>query len=251
MERKALDWTGLDWTGTGLDWTGLGWTGTEIRTNARPGWHASPFAAKTQTAFQTCFQSVSKRLFAPPSPQPSAPSQSIAAFAPGLIAAKPQKPCDRGVFRAFYLLLKKESNTPCPGCIRLAWALFAISSPGQLALPATLAAAAGRRSAKSRQTGRAGAGGGGVMNGRRRTGGRWRSLWRRAGMGQKEEPIQNPKNASIARFSGLGCYQMKSERTVMARRKRASRADCMKRREWVKQGRGLGLWPGWRRQKKR
>ena len=31
-------------------------------------------------------------------------------FAPGLIAAKPEKPCDGGVFRAFYLLLKKERN---------------------------------------------------------------------------------------------------------------------------------------------
>ena len=99
--------------------------------------------------------------------------KNISAFAPALIAAKPQKPCDRGVFRAFYLLLKKESKTPCPGCIRLAWALFAISSPGQLALPATLAAAAGRRSAKSRRTGRAGAGGGGVMNGRRAN---WREM---------------------------------------------------------------------------
>ena len=29
-------------------------------------------------------------------------------FAPCLIAAKPGKPCDGGVFRAFYLLLKKE-----------------------------------------------------------------------------------------------------------------------------------------------
>ena len=29
-------------------------------------------------------------------------------FAPGLIAAKPEKPCDGGVFGAFYLLLKKE-----------------------------------------------------------------------------------------------------------------------------------------------
>ena len=31
-------------------------------------------------------------------------------FAPGLIAAKPEKPCDGGVFGAFYLLLKKERN---------------------------------------------------------------------------------------------------------------------------------------------
>ena len=44
-------------------------------------------------------------------------------FAMGLIAAKPVKPCDGGVFRAFYLLLKKERHThrkkaPLPnGCL--------------------------------------------------------------------------------------------------------------------------------------
>ena len=32
-------------------------------------------------------------------------------FATGLIAAKPVKSCDGAVFRAFYLLLKKERNT--------------------------------------------------------------------------------------------------------------------------------------------
>ena len=31
-------------------------------------------------------------------------------FAPGLIAAKPEKPCDGGVFGVFHLLLKKERN---------------------------------------------------------------------------------------------------------------------------------------------
>ena len=31
-------------------------------------------------------------------------------IAPGLIAAKPEKPCDGGVFGAFYSLLKKERN---------------------------------------------------------------------------------------------------------------------------------------------
>ena len=36
-------------------------------------------------------------------------------FATDLIAAKPVKPCDRAVFRAFYLLLKKERNMPSDG----------------------------------------------------------------------------------------------------------------------------------------
>ena len=36
-------------------------------------------------------------------------------FAPALIAAKPEKPCDGGVFGAFYLLLKSERNTCGPG----------------------------------------------------------------------------------------------------------------------------------------
>ena len=35
---------------------------------------------------------------------------ACAGFATGLIADKPQKPCDGGVFGAFYLLLKKERN---------------------------------------------------------------------------------------------------------------------------------------------
>ena len=34
------------------------------------------------------------------------PRQAL--FAPCLIAAKPVKPCDRGVFEAFYSLLKNE-----------------------------------------------------------------------------------------------------------------------------------------------
>ena len=34
--------------------------------------------------------------------------ESRAHFATGLIAAKPEKPCDGGVFGAFYLLSKKE-----------------------------------------------------------------------------------------------------------------------------------------------
>ena len=37
--------------------------------------------------------------------------ESAAFFAPCLIAAKPVKPCDGGVFGAFYLLLKTERNT--------------------------------------------------------------------------------------------------------------------------------------------
>ena len=38
--------------------------------------------------------------------------KGIAYFATGLIAAKPEKPCDGGVFRAFYLLLKKKQKRP-------------------------------------------------------------------------------------------------------------------------------------------
>ena len=38
-----------------------------------------------------------------------------AGFAPGLIAAKPEKPCDGAVFGAFYSLLKKERNVPSGG----------------------------------------------------------------------------------------------------------------------------------------
>ena len=42
-------------------------------------------------------------------------SQAFTDFATGLIAAKPEKPCDRAVFGAFYSLLKKErkqADTP-------------------------------------------------------------------------------------------------------------------------------------------
>ena len=51
---------------------------------------------------------------APPRPAFAAAhtSQAFADFATGLIAAKPEKPCDRGVSGAFYLLLKREQNTP-------------------------------------------------------------------------------------------------------------------------------------------
>ena len=84
------------------------------------------------------------RAFAALLPPPFAPFS-----APGSIAAKPQKPCDGGVFRAFYLLLKKERSAPAlprlracrtfsrprPGCD---WAavrplLFDRSPPGPFA----------------------------------------------------------------------------------------------------------------------
>ena len=42
------------------------------------------------------------------SSRPRSPPATIADFAPALIAAKPVKPCDRGVFGALNLLLKKE-----------------------------------------------------------------------------------------------------------------------------------------------
>ena len=41
--------------------------------------------------------------------------KSSASFAPFLIAAKPEKPCDGGVFRPLNLLSKKEWNTPVSG----------------------------------------------------------------------------------------------------------------------------------------
>ena len=40
-------------------------------------------------------------------------------FATALIAAKPVKPCDGGVFGALNLLLKKERNTPNRAAPRL------------------------------------------------------------------------------------------------------------------------------------
>ena len=63
-------------------------------------------------------------------------------FAPGLRAAKPEKPCDGGVFGAFYLLLKKERNAASRALVWLrmgllrfkrgiAWALQAGASFGQ------------------------------------------------------------------------------------------------------------------------
>ena len=56
----------------------------------------------------------SRRNQAPPRPAFAAAhtSQAFADFATGLIAAKPEKPCDGAVFGAFYLLLKRERNTP-------------------------------------------------------------------------------------------------------------------------------------------
>ena len=58
---------------------------------------------------------------APASSLPSSPSHCPRSanhrfFAPDLIAAKPQKPCDGGVFRAFYLLLFLERAGRCPRC---------------------------------------------------------------------------------------------------------------------------------------
>ena len=50
------------------------------------------------------------RPLCPGAGQVSESSRRLPFFATGLIAAKPQKPCDRGVFGAFYLLLKKERN---------------------------------------------------------------------------------------------------------------------------------------------
>ena len=61
------------------------------------------------------------------SPRPEA----LADFAICLIADKPVKPCDGGVFRAFYLLLKKEQNAPAdrvgarPGAAACPFGLFA------------------------------------------------------------------------------------------------------------------------------
>ena len=67
--------------------------------------------AKRQTAragaTKPCRKPYRARLSLPP-----APLQAFADFATGLIAAKPVKPCDGAVFGAFYLLLKKERNTP-------------------------------------------------------------------------------------------------------------------------------------------
>mgnify|MGYP000861260608 CR=1 FL=1 len=41
--------------------------------------------------------------------------KSLFVFAPDLIASKPVKPCDRGVFRALNLLSKTEQNAARPG----------------------------------------------------------------------------------------------------------------------------------------
>ena len=56
-------------------------------------------------------------------------SRRLPFFATGLIAAKPEKPCDGGVFGVFYLLLKKERNEAgraadgifCTQTGRIAW----------------------------------------------------------------------------------------------------------------------------------
>ena len=50
------------------------------------------------------------RPLCPGAGQVSESSCRLPFFATGLIAAKPQKPCDGGVFGVFYLLLKKERN---------------------------------------------------------------------------------------------------------------------------------------------
>ena len=54
------------------------------------------------------------QLFSWLSPQPPAPLRGIAGFAMDLIAAKPVKPCDGGVFGGFDLLLKKEQKALVP-----------------------------------------------------------------------------------------------------------------------------------------
>ena len=81
-------------------------------------------------------------------------------IAPGLIATKPEKPCDRAVFGAFYSLLKKERNAASRALVWLrmgllrfkrgiAWALQAGASFGQPTGPS--------RQAAKRQAARAGA----------------------------------------------------------------------------------------------
>ena len=58
------------------------------------------------------------------------PLQEITAdFAPALIAAKPVKPCDGGVFGAFYLLLFLQRNRAFSAPARSVWADR--SGPGQ------------------------------------------------------------------------------------------------------------------------
>ena len=68
----------------------------------------SPFSRRrfTAAASPPPFGRTGFGLAAPKSRQPRGPQGAFPA--PGLIAAKPGKPCDGGVFGAFYLLLKKE-----------------------------------------------------------------------------------------------------------------------------------------------
>ena len=68
-----------------------------------------------------------------------------------MIAAKPEKPCDRGVFGAFYLLLKKEQNTRIRAAsgLRFVPAALALCGFKAWALPASPASRAACR-AKAR-----------------------------------------------------------------------------------------------------
>ena len=124
VERAAGGWCGkpgaclaADWPlapQTGASFRGIAWAHCLGAPGGRIVWaanRAKPPSAKPPDPAQPS-----------PATSPAAPgfrcrprSQAYADFATGLIAAKPEKPCDRAVFGAFYLLLKKErkrADTP-------------------------------------------------------------------------------------------------------------------------------------------
>ena len=125
MERSAGGWCGkpgacLAADGplalqTGASFRGIAWAhylGALLgrsrrarRLGSQPGQTAKRQTARSG-ATKPCRKPCRARLSLPP-----APLQAFVDFATGLIAAKPVKPCDGGVFGAFYLLLKKERNT--------------------------------------------------------------------------------------------------------------------------------------------
>ena len=79
-----------------------------------PGWRTAPGRAAPDSRGPRRFSKRGRKAGrAPVSAALHAP-ESSAAFATGLIAAKPEKPCDRGVFGAFYLLLfLQQSRRSC------------------------------------------------------------------------------------------------------------------------------------------
>ena len=91
----------------------INWRGRCLRGTGESELHAAAYMR------YACQHQGHYKRYATPAREPQAPGKSLSAggalktivhFATSLIAAKPVKPCDGGVFGALNLLLKKESN---------------------------------------------------------------------------------------------------------------------------------------------